>query len=513
MPIDFKNKQDYFNTDHLRSDVKERAIRGAGATISASALSFVIHFFSTIILARLLTPNDFGLIAMVTTFSLLLQNFGVNGFTESIIQKEALNHKMISTLFWINAVISVGLTILFIMMAPVLAWLYNEPHLTAITISIAFSIIASGMTTIHMAILRRNMQFYITSGISILAYFASIIIAITMAWLGFGYWALVVNIVMQPLTVAVCGWLFCKWRPGRPSSVKDILPILTFAMHTYGNFTLNYFSRNTDKLLVGLRYTAQSLGYYKKAYDLFALPASQLIAPLSNVALAALSRLTDEPDKYRRYYLDSISIIAFVGMLLSAVLTLSGPDIILLVLGPQWAKAGEIFCYFGASIGIMLIYGTQGWLHLSLGRPDRWLRWGIAECILTTLFFVAGLPFGPEGVAFGYALSFYLLLAPCLLYAGKPINLQLSSVISSIWRYFVAALISGGLSFLILYKLDFVGFAFTNFHAFLRIITASTLCIALYLILIVVLYQSLSPIRNFIATALQMLPGRMQKNQ
>jgi PST family polysaccharide transporter len=329
--------------------------------------------------------------------------------------------------------------------------------------------------------------------------------------MGWGYWALVANTVIQHLIVAFCAWIFCRWRPGRPGSFKDIIPILKFAIHTYANFTLNYFSRNIDKLLIGWRYGAQPIGYYKKAFDLFALPASQLIAPIHNVALAALSRLTSDPEKYSHYYLNTLAIIAFIGMPISAILTLTGKDIILLILGPQWTKAGEVFCYFGASIGIMLIQSTQGWLHLSLGRPDRWFRWSIIECAILTCFFIIGLPFGIEGVAIAYSLSFYLLAAPCLWYAGRPIKLNIISLISSIWRYFAAALVSGLLSFTILYKLDYAASIFTHFNVFIRIVTAGTLCLALYLIFIIIFYQSLHPIKSFFSTAYQMLPGRMQK--
>lgn len=511
--IKLKNKDDYFNTDHLKSGLKRRAMRGAGATIFASAFSFFVHLFSTIILARLLTPMDFGLITMVTTFSLLLQNFGGNGFTEAIIQKEDINHKMISTLFWVNGAIMLVLTLLFILMAPFLAWFYNSPQLKTIIIGVSISIIAAGMSTIHMAILRRNMQFYLTSGIEVAARTLSILFAIILAWMGCGYWALVANIVIYPLAVAISGWLFCGWRPGKRGPFREILPILKFALHIYGNFTLNYFSRNIDKLLIGWRHGAQPLGYYKKAYDLFALPANQLISPLSNVALSALSRLVHEPENYQRYYLNALSIIAFIGMPLSAMLTLAGKDIILLVLGPQWTKAGEIFCFFGTSIGIMLIYGTQGWLHLSLGRPDRWLRWGIFECIATTAFFIIGLPFGAEGVAIGYSISFYILAAPCLMYAGKPINLPLCHIISSIWRYFAAALIAGLFSFTILYKINFMFSIFTHLNVFFRILIASTLCLSFYLILITLFYQSLYPIKQFLSTGRQMLPGKMKQNR
>jgi len=352
------------------------------------------------------------------------------------------------------------------------------------------------------------MQFYLASGISIVAMLLSISSAIILAWLGWGYWALAANTVLLPLTTAVCSWTACRWRPGRPGRLIDIMPLFNFAMHTYGNFTLNYFSRNIDKLLIGWRYGAQSLGYYKKAYDLFALPASQLIVPIHNVALAALSRLTKEPDQYKHYYLNTLSIIAFIGMPLSAILTLTGKDIILLILGSQWTRAGEVFCYFGASIGIMLIQNTQGWLHLSLGRPDRWFRWSIFECIIISCCFLIGLPFGIEGVAIAYSITFYILVAPCLWYAGRPIMLNITALISSIWRCFAAALVSGLLSFAFLYKLEKIAVIFPNLHVLLRLILASTICLILYLILIVIFYRGLHVIRQFISIAYQMLPGK-----
>jgi len=503
-----KNKDDYFNAERIKSDLKKRTMRGAGATVFSGAISFLIQFLGTIILARLLTPDDFGLIAMVTAFSLLMQNFGLNGFTEAVIQKENLTHKMMSTLFCLNATISFFIMLLFMMSSPAVAWFYNEPRLIPITIGIAFCILASGLSTLHMALLRRNMQFYLVSGISVMARAVSVFLSIILAWAGWGYWALVVNTVAYPLTAATGAWYYCHWRPGLPGKIKDIMSMLKYAMHTYGNFTLNYFARNIDKLLVGWRYGAESLGFYKKAYDLFSLPANQLTAPLSNVALAALSRLVGEPSKYQHYYLNAISTISFVGMALSAILTLTGYDIIMLILGPQWEKAGDIFCYFGASIGIMLIHSTQGWLHLSLGRPDRWVRWSIFETIFTTIAFIIGLPFGIAGVAIAYTVTFYLLAVPALLYAGKPIRLKLSSILTATWKYFAAAILSTALSYIVVFSFNITTPFFTELNILFRIILSSFLCLSLYLSFIVALHRSFRPIDQFISTARQMIPRK-----
>ena len=131
------SKGDYFSNDNLRAGLKERALRGAGATVFSHFSMFAIQLIGTIILARLLTPDDFGLVAMVATFSILLQNFGVRGFTEATIQSDAINHRKISTVFWIHVALSILLTLLFVALSPLIAWFYKEPRLEAIAIVIA----------------------------------------------------------------------------------------------------------------------------------------------------------------------------------------------------------------------------------------------------------------------------------------------------------------------------------------------------------------------------------------
>ena len=276
---------------------------------------------------------------------------------------------------------------------------------------------------------------------------------------------------------------------------------------------MNYCSRNLDNLLVGRFCGSESLGYYKKAYDLFALPVNQLTAPLTSVALAALSRFCNEPEKYRRYYLESVSTLAFIGMGLSLLLTLMAKDLILLVLGPQWGKAGEIFAFFSPGIGIMMLYGTHGWLHLSLGRPDRWFRWGIFEFIIIALFFLIGITLGPSGVAVAWTASFYILIGPCLWYAGRPVALKVSDVFAAIWKYFMAAAVTGIACWFILYAYDLTSPVFLACNIFMRIFVSLILCIPLYFIMVIAFYRSLKPILQFIRLFYEMLPVNFIKKE
>jgi PST family polysaccharide transporter len=504
-------KKNYFDIDYLRPDIKKRAVRGAGVMVFSHAFGFFIHMASTIILARLLVPEDFGLVAMVTTFSILLMNFGMNGFTEAIIQKEDLNHEMMSTLFWINAGISLFLTLFFMALAPLLGWFFKEPRLQLIAVAVSLSIISTGLSTLHSALLKRNMQFYLLAAIGIATQLICVSTTIALAWFGYGYWALVVNTVCLQLVHGIGVWIFCTWRPGLPARGTGVGAIIRFALHTYGNFIMNYFSRNIDNLLVGKFCGSESLGFYKKAYDLFALPVNQLTAPLTSVALAALSRFCNEPEKFRRHYVESVSTLAFIGMGLSLLLTIMAKDLILLVLGPQWNKAGELFAFFGPGIGIMLIYGTQGWLHLSLGRPDRWLRWGVFEFIIQAILFSGGVFFGPQGVAIAWTVSFYLMIGPCLWYAGRPVELKVSSVFEAAWKYFMAALVAGIAGWFVLYANEIISPVFLACNIVARIFISFIFCTALYLIMVIALYRSIQPLLTLIKIFHEMIPRKFTK--
>lgn len=499
-------QQEYFNTDHLRSGLRKKTVKSAGAVVFSQTLTVGMQLVGTMILARLLTPFDFGLLAMALTFSLILENFGYIGVTEAIVQGEDLDHGKTTSLFWLNILASSLLCLLFMLLSPWVAGFYGEPKVAPVALWVALSIVACNLSTVHMGLLQRNMLFYETSLVSIASKGLSVVLAIALAWYGWGYWALVAGQLCMTSSMAAGAWLFCRWRPGRPAWNPGVLPMIRFALHTYGNYSLNYSSRNSDNLLVGWRFGSQALGYYKKAYDLFAMPATFLTSNLAGVALSALSKIRNEPEKYRRTYLESVSNLAFIGMPLSAILTLTGSDVILLILGPQWTKAGEIFTWFGLGIGVMLIYATNGWLHLSLGRADRWFRWGLVEFSVTLFLFIIGLNFGPAGVAAAWTLSFYLLIYPGLLYAGRPVDLKFASILSVIWKYFVCALIAGSSSWILLHAAGTLPGLYAGLHVILRIAAAGTACLAFYLLLVLAVYRSADPIVRFVRVLKDMLP-------
>jgi hypothetical protein len=239
---------------------------------------------------------------------------------------------------------------------------------------------------------------------------------------------------------------------------------------------------------------------------------SQSGGPVAHVALAGLSRFKNDPAKYRQKLLRAISILAFAGMGIGVGLTLVGTDLIRVVLGTKWAPAGPIFTYFGPGIGIMLLYNSHFWVHYSIGRADRALRWGFVEVITTVLLFIAGLHWGVIGVAAAWTLSSWILTVPAFSYAGQPIGLKGSAIIQTVWKYVVASLAAGAATALIIAQLHMLATLEGVHGALIRLAVKLLLVGSLYLAGVILLHGSLTPVANFTRLIKQMLPFAKQSS-
>ena len=487
-------------------ELRRLSVRSAGVTVLSQGVVFAVQMVATIVLARLLAPADFGVVTMVTTFSLLLMSFGQNGYTEAVIQRGELDHFLASNLFWINLGVGLVLAAGFAAAGSLMSRFYHDPRVAHVAVGISLTILISGASVVHLALLKRALRFSVTSANDILAGVVSVAVTILLAWAGTGYWSLVAGAVARVLVQCTGAWYLCQWMPSFPRRATGTASVVRFALNVYGRFTLNYSARNTDNLLVGWRFGSSSLGFYKKAYDLFCLPANQLLTPVLEVALSTLSKLDRESEQYRRYFLNGIAVLAFVGMGVGAGLTLAGKDLIRFLLGPGWEVSGRIFTFFGPGIGIMLIYNTNGLIHLSSGRADRWLRWVVVEFTVTGLLFLVGLPWGPVGIAMAWTASFWILTLPAFWYAGRPIRFGITPIIGAIWKYILASLLAGCASAVIMRQMPSLLAAEGVFGAAFRIITISLLFSALYLAAVIVLHGGVDPLYRFAKLLPDMVP-------
>jgi len=490
-------------------ELRRTAVRGAGATIAGQACNFAVQIGSVTILARLLTPADFGIVTMVTTFSLLFRSFGMNGFMELIMQRKELTHSLASNLFWINLGIGTFLTLVFASSGPLLALFYHNSVIAPVAEGMSLTIGIGCLEWIHLGLLQRAMQFRTTTIISFAGQVVLVIVSIVLAMAGWHYWALVCGIVTQSVVTAAGAWLMCRWIPSRPGQASGTGSGLKFAMNVYSHFAFSYLTHNTDNLLVGWRFGARELGFYKRAYDLFVLPETQLLAPVSAVVVSTLSRVSGDREQFQRYFLRAISVLALVGMGIGADFALVGKDLIRFLLGPGWEEAGRIFALFGPGIGVMLLYNTHGWVHLSIGRPERWFRWGLMEFVCTASLFLLALPWGPSGIALAWTTSYFLLMFPGFWYAGKPIGLGMGPIFAVVWKFFAASVVAGCTTVLIIRAVPRFATEFDTPSAFVRMVSVSLVFFLLYFGGVIALHQGLRPLRETVMLLRDMLPERL----
>jgi PST family polysaccharide transporter len=483
------------------------AVRGAGAAIAGQAARFALSLGSVVVLARLLSPADFGVVTMVTTFGLLFSSFGLAGFTEFIVQRKDITDSLASNLFWIELGIGFILTLVFASSGRLLALFFHNGSVAHVAVAMSPTIFLGCLGWIHLGLLQRAMHFKSTALINIAGHVILVSVSIPLAIAGWHYWALVWGIVAQSATIAACTWLVCRWVPSWPVRGSGTRSGVKFAMNVYSHYAFNYLTRNTDNLLVGWRYGARMLGFYKKAYDLFVLPQSQLLSPLSAVVVSTLSRIRDDREQFQRFFLGTISVLALVGMGIGADFALVGKDIIRLLFGPGWDEAGRIFALFGPGIGAMLLYNTHEWIHLSIGRPERLLFWGLIEFVCTATLFLLTLRWGPQGIAFAWTASFFLLMFPGFQYAGRPIGLGLGSILGTIWKIVLASVVAGCATALIIRSMPHLGMAFGAPIALVRILVISLIYFGLYFISVIVLYRGLKPINETVSLLRHLLPN------
>ena len=487
--------------------LKRAAVRGAGATVFAAGISFAVQLGAMVVLARLLTPADFGVVAMVTTFSLLLESFGMAGFTEAILQREDVTHGLASNLFWINVAVAIALAGGFVAASALLAGFYHDPLVRGAAEGMAGVVAINALAVVPLALLQRGMRFGAVSKVNVAARIAQVTASIILAFAGWGFWALVAGYFAHRTTRAAGALGACRWLPGLPGRAEGTRDSLAFGLKIYGRYAMGYGVNNTDNLLVGWRFSASALGFYKKAYDIFVLPANQLTAPVWSVVITTLSRVRQDMAQYRRYLLAAIGVLAFAGMGIGADFTLVGRDLVRFLLGSQWGEAGRIFQLFGPGIGVMLLYAATGWIHVSIGRPDRWLRWGVVELALTTGLFVAALPFGPRGVAAAWTTAYFLLAIPGFWYAGKPIALGARTITATVWRFALASALAGLAAYLLLHTLGLFATAPGAFGALERAVWGTALFAALYAAAVVALHRGLAPFRQLHSLAAELRPA------
>jgi O-antigen/teichoic acid export membrane protein len=493
---------DFYFEDHRGSgELGRLALRGGLVSVVTGYGTGIFQLLAAIVLARLLTPADFGLVAIITvltSFAPFLIDFGLGDATT---QRNKIAQGQVSSLFWLSSGIGFVFAALLAACGPLIASLYRDPRLASVALYSAIAFALSGMSVQHISLLRRTMQFTTISKIQLASTVAGVAVAIAAATYGFGYWAL----VLRPIVSAACltggAWLACRWRPGLPVFDRETKSMVFFGMHVVGFSTVYTLARAADRIALGLFYLPDQVGFYQNAIALYEYSIFSTLTQLHNVGSAALSKLQSDHAALRQKYETALSALAFFVMPAAAILSVTARDIVVILLGEKWRVTGLLLSIIALRGIFQVIEGSQGWLHLSLGKPDRWKNWGIVTAIVQVVAILGGLSFGTTGVAIAIVFASALLALPSISYAGRPAGIGAALVIRAVGRQVLGAIFIAAAGWLL------QTVALEQFSGISRIFLSTGFCVSIYLVIVVGLLGLTGPIKIVIRLARDHLPA------
>ena len=383
-----------------------------GVTGLGQIWRFGISVASTVILARLLVPADFGLLATVAPIIGFVDLLRDAGFSQALVQREEVTLEQSHGLFWMTMALTALLGLLLVLASPSISAFFHEPRLKAILWVSALSMQLSSFSSQPWAFLNRHLRFNTIAVIDAIQGTVGLLVSAVCAMLTHSYWAIVVGGLSTTVSGSILAVWFSRWTPGRPRFDADVIQMARFGAGVSFSNVFNFLSRNSDNLLIARADGPVPLGLYDRGYKLMLLPLTQMTWPVSRVLVPVLSRLQRSPEEYRSLYMMTITVMmtaAQPGLIAATVLA---TPLIATLLGDRWSGVAPIFVWLGAAGVEQVVTSSAGWLYLSQGRARDYATSGLVGSASTIGSFLIGLPWGPVGVAAAYAISDYLVRLP-----------------------------------------------------------------------------------------------------
>lgn len=430
-------------TESAVADLKGKAVRSGFARVCGQAAAFVLRLAALIVLARLLTPRDYGIVGMATVVTGVFGLFKDAGLSMVTIQRLTMTEQELSTLFWINVAVGAVLGTMLAALAPALVAFYHEPRLFWVTVVLAFGFLLNALGVQHSALLQRHMRFAALAAVETGSLLLSIVLAYAMAIRGYGYWALVAMTVAQPCLGSLGFWVVTGWRPGPPARVRGTGSMIRFGGAVTLNSLLQYAAFNADKLLVGRFWGAEVLGIYGRASQLINIPTANLNNALGDVAISALSRVQDRPAQSKRFFLTAYSLVLSLTTPATVACAMHADDIVRVVLGPKWTAAVPLFKLLAPTILTIALINPLTWLLVSSGMIRRSLAITATMAPVVIAAYAAGLPYGAAGVAMSYSAIMMFLAVPIILWSTRGLEVTFRDIASIAIPPMVSAVIAG----------------------------------------------------------------------
>lgn len=442
----------HFRTDAIRAELTRRSASSGIYAIGGRVLQILLRVGSIAVLARLLTPEDFGVRGLVLPITILLHGVINLGLHIAALQREDLDHEGLSRLFWFSSWVNLLLVGGMALLGPLLASFYGDPRVTGVTIVWAAALYLMNMGAFHETLLKRQMRFGTLVSIHTVAMAIGILVAIVAAALGAGYWALVYDILAMSLARAIGVWALCGWRPSGPRRMAVGENFGTASMLTYGKglsgFRLvAWFGAQLDRILVGVLGGAPVIGLYDNARRWAWLPYLELHQSLSDVAVASFSRVQREPTEYRRIVRRGLASILALVMPATAFIFVDAREVVLVLFGNQWLDAVPYVQLMAVAAFVGGLNRLNQWIYNSLGETGRQFRWSVFQTLATVVALLIGALWGPMGVAIGFTAATVALTYPSVVYCLHTAPLKPAEFFGAAARPAAASFLAGAVTF------------------------------------------------------------------
>ncbi|MDI9915077.1 lipopolysaccharide biosynthesis protein [Rhodococcus sp. IEGM 1379] len=405
--------------DAKDSALGRTAVRGASATMLGQMVRIVVLLASTVILARVLAPRDFGLMAIIASVVALGELFRDFGLSTAASREEHLTRGQQSNLFWINTALGAALTGIALLVAPVLASIFGEPLLVPIMQSISIVFVLGGVSTQFRAELARRLRFGALAVVDTVPIVVGLIAALLYAAWERTFWVLVI----QQLATAIAGLILAvalaRWRPGLPDRSASIRQLMSFGIGLFGTQSVAYVTKNADNMAIGIVWGAEPLGIYSRAYQLLMMPINQISAPLTRVAVPVLTRVADDTARYLRYLQSGQLLGGVVLGLAYGILAGLADPMVHVVFGANWAAMVPVFQVLAIGGIFRALNQITFWMFLAKGKSIAQFKFYLVTQPLIVAAMLSGLPWGPTGVAVGHTVGYFVHWIVSYWWCGK----------------------------------------------------------------------------------------------
>ncbi|MCS3855302.1 PST family polysaccharide transporter [Salinibacter ruber] len=418
---------------------RQNTIQGVSWSVVGKVVNQLLIFIFGIGLARLLSPREFGLVAMVLIFTGFAKIFRNVGLGAALVQHQDVTEMHRSSVFWVNVGSGIFLTVLFVLLAPVLADFYEEPALVPITVVLAFQFLLGGLTAVHRKLFQKEINFRALALVGVGSTVFAGGTAVIMAWMGYGVWSLVMKSLLNSASAAVILWIASPWRPRFSFSWEALGDLWRFSLNLLGTRSMNFWVRRLDDLLIGRYLGSDPLGIYTKAYKIMLVPLNNVSRVIGRVMFPALSSIQEDIPRVRRIYLRMTETIALITFPLMLGLFATAESFVIGIFGSEWSGMIlplKIFCFAGLWQSIATLNGN---LYLSQGQTDLQFRVSLFTKPLMIAGIVSGLYWGLMGVVIGFSAASFLIWGFEFHYAGGLVGLTFVDLLWHLSGVFMCA--------------------------------------------------------------------------